>query len=180
MRYSVFAGLLSAIFFIAGCASPPRAVGPIPLEVTTSASWRGRLALRVDSDTPQLPDQPRGQSFFAGFELTGSAQAGELALFTPLGTTLATLVWSPTSGQLRTGAESRQFESLGAMVRQATGTEIPVAELFSWLTGKNVAVPGWQVDLSHYSEGRVVARRDNPLPTAELKLVFEKQAMNPP
>ncbi len=173
-RSAAFAGLLIAIFLIAGCAHPVRDSGPNYQETPVNTSWRGRLALKVDSELAQLPDQARGQSFFAGFELTGNAQAGELALFSPLGSTLATLSWSPTSGQLRTGAETRQFESLGAMVRQATGTEIPVASLFSWLAGHNVAVPGWQADLSQHAEGRLVARRNDPLPVVELRLVVEK------
>ena len=173
-RRAAVTGLLIAIFLIAGCAHPVRNNGQNDQETPVNSSWRGRLALKVDSDVAQFPDQPRGQSFFAGFELTGNAQAGELALYSPLGTTLATLIWSPASGQLSTGAETRQFESLGAMVRQATGTEIPVASLFSWLAGKNVAVPGWQADLSQYAEGRLVARRSTPLPAVELRLVVEK------
>ena len=173
-----FAAILStalfATFFIAGCAQPIRASSQIDQESAPATVWRGRLALRVDSDEVPLPGQPRGQSFFAGFELTGSAQTGELALFSPLGTTLATLNWSPDSGQLRTGNESRQFESLAAMVRQATGAEIPVASLFSWLAGRHVDVPGWQADLSQFEQGRLFARRDTPLPVVELRLIVEK------
>lgn len=159
--------LASATILIAGCALPARVPGTINLNSTV---WRGRLSVRVDAD--QAPAQP--QSFSAAFELSGSAQAGELALYTPLGSTAAALVWSPQTATLRTNDEVRHFESLDALIRQALGTDIPVSALFSWLAGDDVAVAGWRADLSQHASGRITARRTQPAPLAELRLVLDK------
>ena len=96
---------------MAGCAQIPRVESQNGIE---SQFWRGRLGLRVESDPPQ--------SFSAGFELSGDADQGALRLFSPLGTTLADLRWSPQSATLSNNGETRQFESLDALATQATGT----------------------------------------------------------
>ena len=154
-------------FFLAGCAIPTRASLPNQPEASV---WRGRLAVRVESDQPQA--QP--QSFAAGFELSGSALTGELTLFTPLGTTITALSWSPQTALMRTQGDIRYFESLDALIKQAVGTEIPVAALFAWLAGDNPTVAGWHADLSQHAKGRITARRMEPGPLAELRVVLEK------
>lgn len=113
------------------------------------------------------------QSLSAAFELSGNAQAGELTLFTPLGTTAAALSWSPQGSTLRSNTEIRQFDSLGALMQQTLGAELPVDALFAWLAGDAVVVAGWQADLSQRRSGRIGARRDTPLPVAELRLMLE-------
>lgn len=128
--------------------------------------WRGRLALRVESEPPQ--------SFFAGFELSGHAGQGELRLFSPLGTTLADLHWSPQSATLSNNGETRQFESLDTLATQATGTAIPIAALFQWLAGVQTGADGWSADLSQLDDGRLTARRTQPEPSAELRLILER------
>jgi outer membrane lipoprotein LolB len=153
-------GLLLALA-LAGCAQAP--VRPPPSEATNS--WSGRLALQVED--------PRAQSFAAGFELTGNAQAGEMKLTNPLGGTLAVLAWAPGSAMLRSGNETRQFSSLEALAAQVTGTPIPVAALFDWLRGIHTPVPGWQADLSQLAQGRLRAQRTDPLPIADLRLAFD-------
>ncbi|MDR3455728.1 MAG: outer membrane lipoprotein LolB [Rhodoferax sp.] len=152
-----------ALFFIAGCASPIRATDQNNRNISF---WSGRLALKVDAD--------QAQSFSAGFELKGNAETGELALYNPLGSTLAVLAWAPGSATLRSNDQTRSFDSLDDLVRHATGTAIPVAALFDWLQGINTPVPGWQADLSQLVTGRLVARRSMPTPTAELRLALEK------
>lgn len=148
---------------LAGCAIPPST----KLGGQSDASlWRGRLAVQVESD--------QFRSFAAGFELTGSAAAGELTLFTPLGNTAAVLAWSAGAAVMRSNGETRHFQSLDALIKQAVGTEIPVAALFAWLAGDNLAVAGWSADLSHHADGRITARRTEPAPPAELRLVLEK------
>lgn len=114
------------------------------------------------------------QSFSAGFELSGDADQGALRLFSPLGTTLADLRWSPQSATLSNNGETRQFESLDALATQATGTAIPIAALFQWLTGVQTSTAGWSADLSQLESGRLTARRTQPLPTAELRLILER------
>jgi outer membrane lipoprotein LolB len=158
------AGLLCVLaLWLAGCAQPM----PAPATDTTTPSyWRGRLALRVETPEPT--------SFFAGFELSGQARAGELLLSSPLGTTLAQLRWSPAYALLRNNGETRAFDSLDALATEATGTDIPIAALFQWLQGQPATAHGWQADLSQLGEGRLVARRVEPAPAAELRLILEQ------
>lgn len=170
------AGLAIAIIanlLLAGCAYPRSAEGKNDAEI---AQWRGRLALRVDPDNsaPSGNSGEQSQSFSASFELTGNAQSGGLLLFSPLGTTVAELTWTAQTAAMRANGETRSFNSLAELLKQATGTEIPVASLFGWLAGNHVSTPGWLADLSQYGVGRVVARRSDPAPAVELRLIFEK------
>ena len=151
-----------ATILVAGCASPARtrAVSDRENEV-----WSGRLALSVESEPPQ--------AFSAAFALSGSAQAGELSLTSPLGQTLAVMQWRPGEALLRRGEEARRYDSLDALAQEATGTPLPVRALFGWLRGEPQAVPGWSADLSALGAGRLAARRLMPLPTAELRVVLD-------
>ena len=132
---------------------------------TELSPWRGRLAIRVESEPVQV--------FSAAFELSGSAPAGALTLFTPLGTTAAALSWTPEGSTLRSNAEVRQFATLGALMRQTLGAELPITALFAWLAGDTAASDGWQVDLSQRPNGRITVRRQSPLPTAEMRVVLD-------
>jgi outer membrane lipoprotein LolB len=121
--------------------------------------------LRIDSEQPQ--------SFSAGFELTGTAHTGALVLSSPLGNILAALSWTPDSAFMRANGELRRFESLDALLLTATGAAIPIATLFAWLQGDNASAPGWLADLTQLDAGRLVARRTEPAPPVELRLVLE-------
>ena len=144
---------------LAGCAAPKIQTAP------GVASWNGRLALSVDSDPPQ--------SYSAGFDLQGSAQSGELLLATPIGTTLATVSWSPGRAELVQGERTIRRNSLEELTTDLGGTTVPVAALFAWLQGSPAEVDGWQADLSRHADGRVTAHRTQPLPAAELRLIFQ-------
>ncbi len=166
MLRALAAGLLCALAaLLASCAQPT--VRPPAAEGQAQTSyWRGRLALRVDNS-------PEPTSFFASFELSGQAHAGELLLSSPLGTTLAQLRWNPQLALLRNSGQTRAFESLDALATEATGTAIPIAALFEWLQGRPAAADGWQADLTQLEAGRLVARRSQPAPAAELRLILE-------
>ena len=155
--------MLATAVLLSGCASPPRAAGPVD---TVAGPWSGRLALQVDGQA--------SQSFSAGFELKGTAKSGELSLFSPLGGTLAVLAWTPGAAELRTNGQSRQFESVDALVGHVTGAAIPVAALFDWLRGTETPVPGWRADLSMLAQGRISAKRLEPLPEADLRVLLER------
>lgn len=156
---ATLAGL--ATLWLAGCAQPVlRAPAP------AQGYWRGRLALRVE-------DRAEPTSFFANFELSGSADAGELLLSSPLGTTLAQLSWNPRSALLRNNGRTRAFDNLDALAIEATGTDIPIAALFEWLQGRTAPADGWQADLTQLQAGRLLARRAQPAPAAELRLILE-------
>ncbi len=160
--------LLAASLMLVGCAVPPRT-----LERTAGdAYWSGRLALQVE-DAPS-------QSFSATFELRGSAERGELALYSPLGSTVAQLRWQPGEAWLSTGGQTQRYASMDALTSAATGTALPLPALFDWLIGRAAEVPGWQADLSRVPQGRLLASRSMPLPRAELRLVFETETKAPP
>jgi outer membrane lipoprotein LolB len=150
-------------FLAAGCASPPRAT---PASDVAAGPWSGRLALQVEGN--------QSQSFSAGFELKGNPQSGELTLSSPLGGTFAILTWAPGSATLRSGGQTREFESVDALVAHATGSTIPVAALFDWLRGTPTAVAGWQADLSLLGQGRLAARRTEPTPVADLRVALDR------
>ena len=162
-----FSACFLAIIFVAGCAAP---TGGTVSDQSERSVWRGRLAVRVESDRAES----QAQAFAAGFELTGDAQTGGLTLYTPVGTTAAALSWSAQTALMRTNGDVRSFASLDALIAQAVGTEIPVAALFAWLAGDNMAAKGWSADLSQLADGRLTARRTDPAPVTELRLVLEK------
>lgn len=151
------------VLFAAGCASPPRTMAPAD---AATGPWTGRLAVQVEDN--------QSQSFSAGFELKGSARAGELALYTPFGGTLAVLAWAPGSATLRANGQTRSFDSVDALVTHATGAAIPVAALFDWLRGIDTLVAGWQADLSLLGQGRLKAKRLQPPPQADLRVVLDR------
>lgn len=154
-----WAALLATAALLTGCATPQRMAMP------GEELWTGRLAMTVKSDPPQ--------SFSAGFDLRGTPAAGELQLTTPLGTSIATVVWSPGNAELRQGSQVTRRDNLDELTTVLSGTPVPVAALFGWLRGNLNVVPGWQADLTRQPEGRISARRTSPLPEAELRVVLQ-------
>jgi outer membrane lipoprotein LolB len=151
---------LACSLWLTGCAQPPKAA-----EAGT-ASWSGRLSLQVEGQA--------SQSFSSLFDLQGDPDKGELVLTSPLGNTLARLQWDAGRAQLTTGQETRESRSLDELLRQATGTAIPVGAIFEWLNGNQATATGWQADLSGSAEGRLVARRTDPAPQATLRIALSR------
>lgn len=159
--------LTASLLLATGCASPPMAI-PVTTGASEQASlgpWSGRLSLLVDSEPPQ--------GFHAGFELLGNAQAGELRLYSPLGSALASARWSAGSAWLLRGEERRAYPDLATLTAALTGAALPVSELFQWLQGHPAQPPGWTVELGP-AEGRLLARRLEPAPTATLRLILDR------
>ncbi|MES2249253.1 MAG: lipoprotein insertase outer membrane protein LolB [Pseudomonadota bacterium] len=162
-RAALGAGGGALLLWLTGCAqlsSGSRATSE------RSASWSGRMSLRIDSDPVQ--------TFAALFELRGSAEAGDLTLTTPIGSTLAQLRWAPGEALLKNGSDTRRYDSVDALIEAATGAAIPVGALFGWLDGRADPVPGWRADLGQLSNGRLQATRESPAPRADLRIVFER------
>jgi outer membrane lipoprotein LolB len=156
------AWLVALVLALAGCVTAPR-----PKTVDAQdGPWFGRLALSVQ-------DKP-GESFSAGFELKGSARAGELLLLSPLGGTVAVLDWQPGHARLQSNSRTREFDSVDALVAEVSGTAIPVHALFDWLRGVATPVDGWRADLSQLAQGRISAKRLDPPPEADLRVVLER------
>lgn len=158
-RFKSLLHLVAVVALLGGCANAPR------IGLPGEPSWSGRLALKVESDPPQ--------SFSAGFDLRGSATAGELQLTSPLGTTLAKVFWQPGRAELQQGSRTLRRQNLDDLASEMGETSLPVSALFSWLQGESVVVSGWQADLSRQAEGKISAHRTSPPPVADLRIVFE-------
>lgn len=152
--------LMGVLALLSGCAQPTLRPSP------SAPLWLGRLALRVDSLPPQ--------SLAASFELQGSAKQGTLLLSGPLGQAVARLDWQPGRATLMDATGVRQFDSLEALLTQSLGAPLPVHALFEWLAGRELVAAGWQADLSELAQGRLSARRLQPEPVAELRLLIEQ------
>jgi outer membrane lipoprotein LolB len=153
---------LCAVLLLAGCANQAALQKPL---VEKDAHWQGRLAVKVFSKPVQ--------AFSANFELLGRPTHGELVLTSALGTTLAHMLWTADSATLITASKEEHFDSLQALARSTTGTDLPVASLFAWLQGQPDVALGWQADLSELDQGRIVARHPEAV-EAELKIILDR------
>ena len=81
--------------------------------------------------------------------------------------------WSAAGAELQRGDELQRRGSLDELTRELTGAPLPVLALFDWLAGRASEASGWQADLSARPQGRLVARRAQPAPAAELRLVVQ-------
>jgi outer membrane lipoprotein LolB len=175
LRFWQLSGLFFTIIFIAGCATNTTATDILSspnatsTDKSTTPSYQGRLSLRIASDPPQ--------SLYAGFSLNGDAQTGDLTLNSPLGNTIARLLWTPQSAVLKANNETKEYPSTSDLIENVTGTPIPLGALFDWLEGKDTPALGWEIDLSQMNKEepqRLVAKRLSPLPTAELRIALDK------
>jgi outer membrane lipoprotein LolB len=161
LRAGLAPGLLFATILIAGCAHQP---GAETQKASQIQAWSGRISLQVQSEPVQ--------AFFAGFELRGNPEQGELVLNSPLGTSLAVLRWSPGQAQLDSGGQVQRFDSVDALIEKATGAAVPLPALFDWLAGRNTALAGWNADLTQHTDGRISASRIAPQPRTDLRIVL--------
>jgi outer membrane lipoprotein LolB len=169
MRGAAMAGAL-ALACLSGCATIVR---PAP-------DLAGRLAVRVEA----FAGAP-ARSLSTQFELRGDAQAGELQLTTPLGSTAAQARWRPGAAELIAADGTRTFADLDALASELLGEALPLAALIEWLRGRPWAcVPsvaggsgfeqlGWRIDLSRFTEGWVLAGRERA-PALSVRARLEK------
>ena len=164
LRFMLLNSILFATILIAGCAQSISGMAP---NNSKKELWTGRISLNIKSEPEQF--------FSAGFELKGKPDRGELTLISPLGNVLGVLRWSPGKAELDSGNQKIQrFDSVDALMTQATGAAVPLSALFAWLQGDNVNVSGWSADLSRYGEGRILAKRAQPTPQADLRVVLDQ------
>lgn len=162
LRAAVGSVAIAAVAAFGGCATGVRAPGHADV-------IGGRLALQIDAHGDQA-----ARSLGALFELRGDADRGALALFTPLGTTLAQASWRPGNVALVTTEGSSSFGTLDELSQRLLGETLPLAALFDWLRARPWpgagSVPGangfdqlgWSVDLSRHADGAVMLRRAQP------------------
>ncbi len=155
--------LLFAAFFIAGCRG---SIGLESIKHKIPETWSGRMLLKLASEPPQ--------SINASFELSGNADAGELALLTPLGTTVAALRWQPGGATLVADGSTREFTSIHLLTQHVTGMAFPVQHLFQWLRGEAPSQSDWQVDLSALAAGKLNVRSTGAGPQTELRIVLDR------
>lgn len=155
--------ILFAMLLIAGCAHSARAKS---INDAENRVWAGRIGLQIRSEPPQ--------AFFAGFELRGKPEQGQLTLTSPVGSVLGILRWSAVDAQLESGGDTKRFSSVDALLLQTTGAAVPVTALFDWLEGRNTSLNGWTADLSRQSSGHITARRSDPAPEADLRIVLDQ------
>jgi outer membrane lipoprotein LolB len=151
------------VVLLSACATPT-SIRPA-VQASADKQWQGRLSVTVQSDPPR--------NMSAGFSLEGDARQGELNLFSPLGTTLATLQWNPTTTQWLQGSQQRRYDSMAHLTEETTGAALPMAAMFDWLEGKATASPGWQADLSALKQGTLVAKRVSPEPLVVLRIKLD-------
>lgn len=148
---------------LAACAVTPAWIN------SEQPQWRGRLSLSVNSEPKQ--------HFHADFLLVGSAVQGELNLYTPFGNKAAQITWDKNFAKVEDGRSSQQFANLSAATQALSGANIPVAELFNWLQGKQNQTlandSNWRADLSRIAQGQLWAIRLEPLPQLELRVILE-------
>jgi outer membrane lipoprotein LolB len=151
---------------LTGCATPSRTAKSFSTEQANMPEWQGRISVQVLGDTPS--------SMSASFLLRGNAKNGELDLYSPLGTTLGALQWTPQLVQLSDGGKHQYFNSLAELTEKATGAALPVEAIFGWLQGRQVNATGWQADLSSVSQGSLTARRTEPAPEVTLRIKLDQ------
>ena len=145
---------------LAGCATPRP-----PMVSEDGQLWSGRLSLQIEEDPPRHVS--------AGFELAGNADRGTLQLLSPLGQIVASARWDINGAWLQQGANEQHYPDTDSLIASATGTPLPLRPLFAWLQGQPTMLDGWTVDLSRHADGRLTARRHQPLPAVQLRLVFQ-------
>jgi outer membrane lipoprotein LolB len=151
---------------IVGCATPTRTAQTLSVEPASTPEWQGRISVQVHGDNPT--------SMSASFLLRGDAQQGELDLYSPLGTTLGALQWTPQRVQLSDGGQHQHFRSLAELTEKTTGTALPIEAIFGWLTGRDVPAAGWLADLSAVTQGSLTARRITPAPEVTLRIKLDQ------
>jgi outer membrane lipoprotein LolB len=139
---------------------------------TYSGPYSGRLSLVIE---PEAGSSSQAQSFSGSFELRGNAEVGELDLLTPLGQIVMRLRWRPDIAVIFRGSQRQIYANAQDLIQQATGASLSLAQLFSWLQGKEekAQTDEWQVDLAARAQGRIIARRSQPTP-AVLRIALEQ------
>lgn len=158
----VWASLWLVVLLAACSTSAPNR---LVLQTPSTKQWQGRISVTVQSDPPR--------NLSASFSLDGDARQGELNLFSPLGTTLATLQWNPSTTQWLQGSQQRRFDSMAHLTEETTGAALPMDAMFDWLEGRATPSPGWQADLSALNQGNLVAKRVSPEPFVILRIKLD-------
>ena len=127
--------------------------------------WRGRLSINVHQ-TPM-------QTVFAGFEIDGHEQAGEMRILGPLGSVALWLRWQPGQASASDGQSTRTAPDLPQLMQHLTGIDLPIALIFDALYQRRVEIPGWWIEPPQGQRDRLYAVRLEPQPRIELWMTFQ-------
>ena len=128
--------------------------------------WEGRLQLKILAK--------KTEQFSANFMLEGTAEEGELTIYSPIGTTVAVASWDPNGASLAEGSQKNRFESMDLLTEQLTGASLPLPALMAWLNSDGPAVEGWEIRAENPAAGRrLFARRVQPWPQLQLTLIID-------
>jgi outer membrane lipoprotein LolB len=108
------------------------------------------------------------QTVFAGFELEGDEQTGEMRILGPLGSAAWVLQWQPGKAIVSDGQHSRSAPDLQQLMQQLTGVELPIGLIFDGLDGRTIQAAGWWIEPTDGRHDRLYAVRLEPLPRIEL------------
>ena len=155
--------LLILIILIAGCANRESEKS---LFEPYSSNWHGRFALSIEGENPHNTS--------ASFYLRGNAVQGEMTVFSPIGSTVAVISWTPEYATFVSNGRTEYRADLDALTRRLTGTNLPVAAFFSWFEGKAAEADGWTVNLDRLGDGHLSAVRTLPSPKASVRIVLDR------
>ena len=166
----VIAGIF--VVFLTACTTPEQ------LKNTDETMYfAGRLSLTEITENHNIAQQ-NTQSWTAHFELAGAPEQGQLMLYTPVGTTVAKVVWQSRRAQVETSdGKVEYFNGLDELSHAYFQQNIPIAALFDWLQGKPTQqhITGWEVDLSRAERGIIKAERRTPQPRVTLRAVVDER-----
>ena len=153
-------------------APPSPALTTVPItspapSAPEPTAWSGRLSQSIQKDFSQQTH------IHIAFELEGNAEEGQLQVEGPFGTAAIVLRWRPGQAILSQGERNYRFASLADLIQRSIGTDLPIEAVFAWLRNETVEVPGWQVESKPSQGGPLVARRYDPWPRLELRVVLQ-------
>ena len=156
--------LVASTCLLAGCSVfSGKKKNPV---LAQNGHWDGRLNLRLLQKPPE--------QFSATFTLEGTADTGELTIYTPLGTTVAVASWNAEGATLTEGSKQQSFASMDALTRAVTGANLPLQNLMSWLDHDGETITGWEIRSENPASGRrLFAKRISPLPELQLTLILD-------
>ncbi len=124
------------------------------------------------------PDGSPQDSWSASFQLQGTPSAGQLDIFSPLGSQLALLHWSPDGGLAAPGQRRNRVRLLPALIERSLGTAVPIGKLFRLADKATPCKPkAGSADLGQYTQGRISARRTRPAAASAVEKSFSTRPL---
>jgi len=166
LRFATLTGslLIASLCLLAGCSVFSSKTKNTAL--AQNGHWDGRLNLRILQKPPE--------QFSANFTLEGTAETGELTIYSPIGSTLAVASWNAEGATLTEGSKKQSFDSMEALTRAVTGANLPLSTLMTWLNVDGESLNGWEIRSENPAAGRrLFAKRISPLPQLQLTLILD-------